>query len=188
VNSINLYKINMTTYLDNSYHWYALYTKSNAEKRLFNDLCKRDIEAYLPTQKIIKQWSDRLKIIEQPLFKSYLFVKVSNKEYFKALNCIGAVRYVSFSGLAIRIPEAQISSLKCLVQIENVDINNFRSSFSKGQKVKVIQGPLTGVFGNVIRLKGLNKLVISFEAIGSVVCVDIDTTQVQPVDSIELNS
>ena len=94
------------------YNWYALYTRSRYEKKLNQDLMTRGIECYLPLKVEKKKWSDRVKVIEEPLLRGYLFVKVSNREYFNVLNANGAVSYVAFEGKAAAIPiiKSNISS------------------------------------------------------------------------------
>ena len=71
--------------------WYALYTRPRHEKQLFEELTNRGIEAFLPTYKIRRRWSDRYKIVEEPLFKNYLFVRIKFDRYHEALRPYGAV-------------------------------------------------------------------------------------------------
>ena len=70
------------------------------------------VDCYLPLKKELRVWSDRKKWVESPLFASYVFVRVSEREYHMAINSTWAVRYVSFSGKAVVIPELQIEGLK----------------------------------------------------------------------------
>ena len=91
--------------------WYAVYTRSRSEKSLMELLKEKGIEAYVPLRKVIHQWSDRKRLVEEPLIRSYCFVKVSNKDYYEVLNTQGAVRYIWFSGKAASIPERQIDTL-----------------------------------------------------------------------------
>ena len=61
--------------------WYAIYTKSRNEKKVSSLLAEQDIEHYLPLVKKIRQWSDRRKTVEEPLFSSYIFVHITEKEH-----------------------------------------------------------------------------------------------------------
>ena len=58
-------------------NWYAIYTKSRCEKKVHTTLLQKGIESYCPTTIVKKQWTDRVKKIKQPLFTSYLFVKIT---------------------------------------------------------------------------------------------------------------
>jgi transcription antitermination factor NusG len=60
--------------------WYALYTKPRWEKKVHRILSERGMESYCPLNKVKKKWSDRVKLVEEPLFKSYVFVHVSDEE------------------------------------------------------------------------------------------------------------
>jgi len=71
--------------------WYAVYTKSRTEKKLTGRLNEKGIESYLPLRKTLKQWSDRKKIVEEPLISSYVFVNIQNSRYYDVLNTQGAV-------------------------------------------------------------------------------------------------
>ena len=61
--------------------WFVIYTRSRFEKKIYQELLKINIESYLPLQKKLKQWSDRKKWVEEPLFRSYIFVKIDNLFY-----------------------------------------------------------------------------------------------------------
>src|SRR3954447_25845445 len=99
--------------------WYALYTRPRHEKRVFDDLLSRQIEAFLPTYKVRRRWSDRYKVVEEPLFKNYLFVKVDyDRRYHETLRPYGAVSFVSFDGQPAQIPDSEIESIRRLVTCE----------------------------------------------------------------------
>src|SRR5664279_5154824 len=94
------------------FHWFALYTRSRAEKKVYNELVHRNIDAFLPMHKVMRQWSDRKKIVEAPLFNSYLFVNITEKEHLPTLQVEGVVRFISFEGKAVAIPPQQIEAIK----------------------------------------------------------------------------
>ena len=77
-------------------HWHALYVRSRSEKKVLTQLEDLGMEAYLPLVIRVKQWSDRRKKVEEPLFKSYVFVRSSEKEHLTILGLYGVVRFVSF--------------------------------------------------------------------------------------------
>ena len=148
-----------------TYNWYALYTRPRWEKKVYNELNISGFEAYLPLVKKIKQWSDRKKIIEEPLIKSYVFVKTSEKEYYDILNVDGAVRYIFFEGKAASIPEWQIDLLQKTIE-NNLSFRLTNEKLKPGEKINIKGGPLKGCKGEIIKIKGKNKLVIRIENIG----------------------
>ena len=109
--------------LSGNYFWHALYTKSRAEKKALTELQSREIEAFLPLHRKLRQWSDRKKWVEMPLIPGYLFVKVSRREYDAALHSNYIVAYVKFEGSAAIIPEKQIVYLKLLLKQNNLRLH-----------------------------------------------------------------
>lgn len=152
--------------MENSYKWYAVYTKSRAEKQLHNNLVNHGIESFLPLVKALKQWSDRKKWVSEPLIRSYVFVKVSQKEFYKVLNLPGAVFYVSFNGQAASIPDEQILSLKTFWEKANRPIEIAFKKVSPGSKIKISSGPMKGLSGEVIQIRGRRHIVIRLDCIG----------------------
>ncbi|RUT77865.1 UpxY family transcription antiterminator [Ancylomarina longa] len=167
------------------YAWHAIYTRSRAEKRLFLDLCSKSFECYLPLKKELRQWSDRTKWVEEPLIRSYLFVRVSEREYYDAINSRYAVGYVTFGGKAVPIPDCQIEALRTFLQDENRKVDLCQENLQKGELVEVVGGPLKGVQGEILQIKGQNRIVIRFDSLGTCVYTDValhHLKQVQLVD------
>ncbi len=139
----------MTGTQDENKIWYAVYTKPRWEKKVFNSLQKEGMDAYLPLYKTLRQWSDRKKLVEVPLFTSYVFVHISLREYYLVLQTHGVVRYVTFEGRAVSIPEKQINHLKLLID-SNAEIELTETAFKKGQTVEVVLGSLKGLIGELV--------------------------------------
>lgn len=148
------------------YHWYALYTRSRQEKKVYQLLQEQNIESYLPLEKKIKQWSDRKKKVEEPMIRSYVFVKSSEKEYYDILNTHGAVRYVTFEGKAAPIPEWQMEAMK---KINEHHLHHYYTDqkYYKGELVTIAEGPLKGFEGEVVNdSEGKQKVIIRISNIG----------------------
>lgn len=144
--------------------WYAAYTKPRNEKKVLERLAASGIEAYLPLQSHLKQWSDRKKVVEEPLFKSYIFVKITQKDYYNVLNTPGIVRYITFEGKAVPIPDNQINIIKQLLE-QNIEIETVEETLEPGAMVEVKFGTLIGLVGELIEHKGKHKVVVRFEHI-----------------------
>jgi transcriptional antiterminator RfaH len=157
--------------------WYAAYTKPRNEKKVFDRLVAAGIETYLPLQRILKQWSDRKKMVEEPLFRSYIFVKIAQKDYFNVLNTFGVVRYITFEGKAVPIPENQINLIKQLLE-QNFEIESVEENLKPGTMVEVKLGSLNGLVGELIEHKGKKKVVVRFEHISHSLLVTLPATYV----------
>ncbi|MCU4175105.1 UpxY family transcription antiterminator [Carboxylicivirga sp. N1Y90] len=156
----------------NSYTWYALYTKSRAEKKALEQLKALNIEAYLPLRKRLKQWSDRKKWVEEPIIGSYIFVKIRSCDYRRVFEARSIVAYVSHKGKACPIPDSDIEAMKRCIE-SNLDFGVENEAIKKGQLITVTSGPLEGIKGEVIDIKGTKKLSLSISNIGYTLVVDL---------------
>jgi transcription antitermination factor NusG len=153
-------------------NWFALYTNPRAEKRAYAELVRKGITAYLPLQRILKLWSDRKKWVEEPLFRSYMFVRVNEKDYYEALNTPGIVRYITFEGRAVPVPQQQIDAIRYYLSEEDQPVEAF-PGLSPGQAVEVMKGPLRGLCGELVEIAGRHKVKVEIEAIGQSITVTI---------------
>ena len=160
--------------------WYALYTRPRHEKQVFEDLTRRKIEAFLPTYKVRRRWSDRYKIVEEPLFKNYLFVRVDyGRSYYDILRPYGAVSFVTFEGVPAAIPGEEIESIRRLVESELP--YNPHPYLKVGRKVRVKAGPLAGCEGILTRKRGLARLVLNINLLQQSVVAEVDADTVEPL-------
>lgn len=144
--------------------WYAAYTKSRNEKKVYDRLLSSGIETYLPLQQRLKQWSDRKKMVEEPIFRSYIFVRITQKDYFNVLNTAGVVRFITFEGKAVPIPDNQIDQIKQLLE-QNVELEMVEEKLEPGSIVEVRFGTLMGLIGELIEHQGKKKVVVRIEHI-----------------------
>jgi transcriptional antiterminator RfaH len=152
--------------------WYALYVKSRNEKKVYERLIEQEIESYLPLLKTLRQWSDRKKMVEAPLFSSYVFVKTSPVHYSKILAVDGVVHFVKFEGKPAPIPDNQIDYLKLLLYSgEKFEISP--DEFETGEDVEVIAGPLKGFRGTFVNYKGKKYAQLRIDAINRSLIIKI---------------
>ena len=131
-------------------HWYALYVKSRSEKKVLTQLEEQGFEAFLPLVTHVKQWSDRKKKVEEPLFKSYVFVHSTDKEHYPILNVYGVVKFVTFEHKAVVVPDNQILAIKRYINDFQEEENNLKNTeLKEGQMVRIIAGPLMGLTGRL---------------------------------------
>lgn len=159
--------------INRKYSWYAIYTKSRSEKKLHQELLEQGIVSYLPLKKELRVWSDRKKWVEMPLFSSYVFVRVSLKEYYTAINSTYAVCYVTIRGKAVAVPDRQIEALKILLNEENKKLELVSSDISVGEEVEVLYGPLKGVCAEIVEIRGKHRLLLRFGSLGCCVHAEI---------------
>ncbi len=151
--------------IDKHYKWYPIYTRSRAEKKTQTELEKKNIITYLPLKKVEKQWSDRKKIIEEPLLKSYLFVYISFKEYTEVIMTYGVSRFIYFSGSIASIPDKQIEDLRLLLS-SGIDLEVSEHDFAAGEKILIKAGPFKGILAELVSLKNGKKIVLRLQNLG----------------------
>ncbi|APF19204.1 UpxY family transcription antiterminator [Caldithrix abyssi] len=160
-------------------HWYAIYTRPRHEKKVYEGLIEKEITAYLPLIKRVRQWKDRKKKVDMPLFSSYLFVRIDYKNRFDVLQTKGVVKIVNFNGVPAVIPDWQIESLKQMLEHpEKIQLENY---IKPGELVVIEEGPFRGLKGMVKSLRGKTRLVVSIEGIMQTVSVEIDSDYVKKV-------
>ena len=167
------------------YKWHAVYVKSRAEKKVLDEIVQKEIIAYLPLLQTKKQWSDRVKIVEEPLLTGYVFVKVGVKEYAEVLKTNGVVGYVSFSGKAAEIPDKQMQDLRLFLEKANSCIQVSSENIQKGQRVKVVAGVLAGLEGEIAEIRGKKRIVLRFESLGCAVFADVSLELIESLDPMD---
>jgi len=166
-----------------NYNWYAIRVKSRSEKKVYSDLIEQKIEAYLPMQKKLRQWSDRKKWVEMPLISGYVFVYICRKEYESVLRTYNVVCYVYFEGKAAIIRDEDINLLKRMLGQVEVELEITVEQLKTGQMVEIISGPLCGVIGELIDFKGKNKVALRIPPLGYTVLVEAPGKSLKPVNS-----
>ena len=159
------------------YNWYVLYTKPKHEKAVEGSLLKRKIEAFTPKITLRRRWSDRVKLVEEPLFKSYCFARFLLKDKMSIVSQPGVVDIVNFNKKYTTVNDAVISSLKI------VTANELKTDpcpyLKNGNRVMVRRGPFKGLEGYIVEKRNRNTtLVISIDAIAASVKCAIDADYV----------
>jgi len=154
--------------------WFAIYTQPKMEKSVYQQLINNKIETFLPLKQEIKQWSDRKKIIETPLFASYIFVKVKTTEYYKIPSLItGFLRFASIGGNKIAIRDKEIETIKLSLKQKDAEIELTTENFDKNETIEIMKGFLKGNFGKLIDYKGKKRVAIKLDSLQSNLIIEI---------------
>ena len=143
--------------------WFVIYTKSRNEKKVAELLQKNGVEVFCPLVKLKKNWSDRTKIVETPLFNSYVFVNLSEKDRNVVFNVPGVIRYVFWLNKPAIVRDCEIESLKAMLSetMDSFSIENYQI----GDTIKISEGAFKGVEG-VIEKQTNTKLHLILENVG----------------------
>jgi len=159
--------------------WYALYTRHQHEKAVAQSLEGKGFDVFLPLYNAVHRWKDRTKQLSLPLFPCYVFLRTGAGEWLPVLTTPGVHMVVSCSGLPTPIPEAEIDSIRRVV--ENSTLVEPHPFLRTGDWVRVRSGPLADVEGILVRKKSKFRLVLSVEMLGKSASVEVDLAIVERI-------
>ena len=158
-------------------HWYAASTVANHEKGVAAQLSARLVEHFLPTYESVRQWKDRRVRLRLPLFPGYVFVRLKLCDRLRVLQIPSVARLVSFNGTPAALPDTEIEALRAGLA---EGIQAVPHSYLKiGRRVRVVDGPLQGLEGIVIRQKNQLRFFITLDTIQRSIRLDIDASSVE---------
>ena len=161
--------------------WYALYTKPRWEKKIDATLIRKGVESWCPLQKVEKQWSDRKKIIEDPLFKSYVFVRIDQTERSNVLMTDGVLNFVYYLGKPAVIKEEEVNVIKMYLAEKDARISVISSDgFQQGEKIRVNFGVFMDKEGTVLR-GSKKKVYVQLQSLGQVMVVEFPAEYLSPI-------
>lgn len=160
--------------------WFVIYTKSQNEKKVAESLSKQGIEVYCPTVKVERKWSDRIKVVEVPLFKSYCFVNLEEKDRQKVFGVAGVVRYLFWLKKPAIVKQKEIDIIKDLLNdfdhalLEVVD-------FQINDSIVINSGVFSGTDALITNRQG-KKLIVKIESLKMSISIDLNTNKIKKKD------
>jgi transcription antitermination factor NusG len=152
--------------------WYVIYSKPRWEKKVDAALIRKGIESWCPLNKVQKQWSDRKKVVEEPLFKSYIFVRVEETEKLEVLMTPGVLNFIYYLKQPATIRDEDIETIKRYLMLEEVKIEVVSSvGFKENTKVKVSHGVFIDSEGTVLR-GNQKKVYVQIQSLGQLMVVE----------------
>ena len=146
--------------------WYVLYTTARAEKHVELKLQAEGVETYLPLHKCPRKWSDRVKMVEMPLFSSYIFVNTTDEKLRTLIRVNGVARIVYYNGKPAVMRPKEIEAIREFVQ----KAAERECEFGLSEEVLVACGPLKDISGKIKKI-GRKYLILHIEQMGITVCV-----------------
>jgi transcription antitermination factor NusG len=150
---------------NNNINWFAVYTRPRWEKKVAGLLDEKGIENYCPLNKVTKQWSDRRKVVLEPVFKSYVFVRVSEDKKWDIKKVNGVLNFVYWLGKPACIPDKDIDTIRrFLNEFSGVQIEE-QGALPVNSKVRVKQGLLMNYHGILLEVLG-SKARVRIDSMG----------------------
>jgi transcription antitermination factor NusG len=172
--------LDLDTKLEKDQKWYVAYTMSRQEKKVFKLLEQKQIKSFLPLKKSVKQWSDRKKIVEEPLFTSYVFVHIDIRCYYNVVSTSGVVRFIKFNEKPIEVKNCEIEKIKKIVEnFKQIEVNNEKLLI--GDRVLIIKGYLKGIDGILVEFRGKKKVAIKIDSINLNLLIDLPLEYIKKI-------
>jgi transcription antitermination factor NusG len=164
---------------NSEYKWYVWYTKPRAEKKVRDRLVARGIEVLLPLRKELRQWSDRKKWVETPLFGGYIFTYISQREWDAVSFAEGMLTYVRSEGKPAVIRQHQIDQIKCVLDNSEMLLISEEADIQVGELVEIVAGPFAGMHGEMVSHKGSYKFAVRIEQLERVLLIHLPVTYIK---------
>jgi transcription antitermination factor NusG len=145
-------------------NWYAIYTKARCEKKVNGILLEKGLESYCPLNRVERKWSDRLKTVEEPLFKSYVFVHIGEEEKPKVRMTQGVVNFVYWQGKPAIIQDREIEVIRKFLH-EYRDVIAEPLDLRPETRVSIRQGIFMDKVAKIKKIQG-NRVQVIIESIG----------------------
>ena len=165
-----------------SKRWLVAIVRICHEKKTGERLTKMGIENFLPIQQEVHQWSDRRKVVESVLLPMMVFVHADPKERKEVLSFSTVSRYMVMRGESSPtiIPDEQMARFRFMLDYSKDVISMNSAPLARGEKVRVIKGPLTGLVGELVTVDGKSKIAVRLNMLGCA-CADMPVGYVEPV-------
>lgn len=168
------------TYMNTQPYWYAVYTKPRWEKKVAELLTRKGIENYCPVNKVLKQWHDRKKLVEEPLFTSYVFVSITQAELVEVKKTDGIINFVYWLGKPAVIREEEIKTIKnFLGSYKEVQLEKTR--IKPEDAVQIINGPLMNREAKVLEVYHRTVKVI-LPSLGYALVAQLEKSSVEVIN------
>jgi len=159
-------------------YWHAIYTQPRWEKKVHKLLVEAGIESYCPLNTVYRQWSDRIKKVQEPLFKSYVFVRVAPDEYTKVRMVSGVLNFVYWLGKPAVVKDAEIDNIrKFLNEYDDVEVKSIEE-IEPGSRVVISGGIMMGEEAVALQVFK-NTVEVRIESIGFTLVAKLDKTKVE---------
>jgi transcription antitermination factor NusG len=159
--------------------------RSNRESVVSLHLRERGFEEFTPSHQVERQWSDRIKVIERPLFPGYVFCRLNMNDRLPVLTVPGVVGLVGLGKQPVSIPDQEVDRIRTLIR-SGLMVTPW-PYLREGDQVLIERGPLAGMEGVLQKLKGKLRIVVSISLLQRSVSAEIDRAWVRPLPNSASN-
>ena len=159
--------------------WYAVYTKPRWEKKVAATLTSLKVTNYCPLNRVVHQWSDRKKLVYEPLFTSYVFVQVAEKELLALKQVNGILHFVTWLGKPAVIKDEEIEVIRLFLH-EHKNVFIEKATVQLHDTVKVTKGTFIDQQGTIVEVKN-NSIKVALPSLGYFMYAVLERSSVERV-------
>jgi len=166
------------------FKWYVAFVRSCQERKVAGQLNANGIETFVPVQKVRRQWSDRVKMIDRPVLPGMVFVRCSEELRASTFGMTeGLTRYMMDITREAReplvVPDRQIADFMHVLRVINgeAELSVVNGDIAEGDMVRVVRGPLIGFVCECVEVMNKHNLIIRLGLLGSLL-VTVDASDV----------
>lgn len=171
----------MTGIRSQQWPWFAVLVRTGREKTANLLLENAGYECFLPVSKSTRRWSDRTKLIEVPLFPGYLFCRMDPHNRLTVLMTPGVIQIVGVGKTPLPVEDEEIEAIQ---RVQKSGLAAMPWPYMQiGNIAQILEGPLRGLTGIIVKIKSGAKLVLSVSLLQRSVAVEVEGNwigEVQP--------
>lgn len=154
--------------------WFAVHTRNKSEKFVKRMLEKKEIIAYLPLQKIMRQYGRVRRLVDRPLINCYIFVNITKDKYLAVMETENVVNFARVGPNLMAVKEEEIKIIKRVTMEDDLDVDVVSTTLSEGDPVEISAGSLIGMKGKIVKKDGKRKFQVELESLGMSMFITID--------------
>jgi len=163
--------------------WFVFYTYPKAEKSISTQLANAGYETYLPLQEEVRQWHDRKKKLQIPIFPNYIFIKTEIVKIYEVLKFPRIVRCIKFNNKPSQVRDDEIALIKNIEHnCTNVIVSN---KLEKGERVTIQGGPLNGLQGIIEESRDIRHIIVNIDSISYSLRVLLSPNEIYRIDQCQ---
>lgn len=163
--------------------WYAVYVRAQREKVVSDLLAYKGYEAFVPTYRAVRRWSDRKVELDVPLFPGYVFMRMEIEKRLPVLTTPGVIYVVGQGKVPVALPEDEMAAIQRVLALQcKAEPHAFLKT---GQSLRLRTGPLAGLEGVLVKIKAGYRLVLSIDLLQRSISAEVDLADVEvPVSKL----
>jgi transcription antitermination factor NusG len=174
---MNLLSVTADSEIQSERKWYAVFTKALWEKKVARLLDKKKVHNYCPLTKVHRQWSDRKKVIEVPLFTSYVFVYITEKEKLAIRQTEGVINFVYWLSKPAVIQNEEINLIKRFLS-EHSHVTLEKTTVQVNDRIRILSGPLMEREGNILEVRH-KSIKVQLPSLGYALVVEVEKSNIE---------